>query len=304
MENILEVKEIYKELSKRPIIKGINFEVKEGEVFGFLGSNGAGKTTTIRMLVGLIKPNKGTIKINGYDIQKDFVKAIRSVGCIVENPELYLDLTGRQNLRLFARMYGDITEDRIQEVIDFIGLNERIDDKVKKYSLGMKQRLGLGQALLGNPKLLILDEPTNGLDPSGIVEFRNIIKKLVKENNTAVFISSHILSEIELLCDRVAFINNGTIKSIELTENLVKNSTDERICLITPEKEKGKELLFNLYFVKHVEEEGEKLLFYCEKGTFPKLIEAFAKRNIPIEEINKAHQNLENRFMEIMEGEE
>ncbi|MBU5225850.1 ABC transporter ATP-binding protein [Clostridium senegalense] len=304
MANILEVKDVYKELSKRPIIKGISFEVKEGEVFGFLGSNGAGKTTTIRMLVGLIKPNKGTIKINGYDIQKDFVKAIRSVGCIVENPELYLDLTGRQNLRLFARMYGDITEDKIQEVIDFIGLNERIDDKVKKYSLGMKQRLGLGQALLGNPKLLILDEPTNGLDPSGIVEFRNIIKKLVKENNTAVFISSHILSEIELLCDRVAFINNGTIKSIELTENLVKNSTDERICLITPEKEKGKELLFNLYFVKHVEEEGEKLLFYCKKGTFPKLIEAFAKRNIPIEEINKAHQNLENRFMEIMEGEE
>lgn len=302
MENVLEVKDVYKSLSKRKIIKGINFEVKQKEVFGFLGPNGAGKTTTIRMLVGLIKPDKGVIKINGFDIQKDFINAIKNVGCIVENPEMYLDLTGRENLIVFSRMFKDIPKERIDKIIEFVGLKERIDDKVKNYSLGMKQRLGLGQAILNKPKLLILDEPTNGLDPQGIIELRNTIKYLVSENGTSVFISSHILSEIQQVCDRVAFINQGVIKSVETTKTLIENNTDEKICLITKEKEKAKNVLYNLYYINNVEEDNEKIIFYCEKDNFSKLIAALGKNNIPIDDINKIHQNLENRFMEIMDG--
>lgn len=223
---VLEVKDVSKYLGKKEIIKGISFEVEEGEVFGFLGQNGAGKTTTIRMIVGLIKPDKGSISIMGNDIQKNKEQALKHIGCIVENPDMYNDLTGRENLIQFSKMYTNITKEDINEVIEIIGLKDRIDDKVKKYSLGMKQRLGLGQAILSKPKILILDEPTNGLDPMGIIEFRNLIKNMSK-GGTAIFISSHILSEIEQLCETVAFIKDGEIKAIEHVENKQK-SLEER----------------------------------------------------------------------------
>ena len=177
---VLEVKNLKKRLGKREIIKDISFEVEEGEIFGFLGPNGAGKTTTIRMLVGLIAPNEGHIMITGHDIQKEREKALANLGAVVENPELYGYLSGRENLMQIARI-RKIPKKDVEEIIDLIGLGTRIEDKAKKYSLGMKQRLGLGAALLGNPKLMILDEPTNGLDPSGILDFREIVKKAAKE---------------------------------------------------------------------------------------------------------------------------
>ena len=204
---VLQVENIHKKIGKREIIKDVSFSVKEGEIFGFLGPNGAGKTTTIRMMVGLIAPTKGRIKIMGHDIQKERIKSLKNVGCIVENPDMYNDLTGMQNLKYYADLYGDITKERINEVAELVGLKDRINDKVKKYSLGMKQRLGLGQAILSNPKLLILDEPTNGLDPIGMHEFREIVKDIAKKNNSAVFISSHILSEIEQMCDHLSLIH-------------------------------------------------------------------------------------------------
>ena len=201
--NVLEVTGLKKKLGKREIIKGINLSVKEGEIFGFLGPNGAGKTTTIRMLVGLIAPNEGEIKICGKDLQKNKEEALKNVGAVVENPELYKYLSGRENLMQIARI-RKVSKDEVDSLIELVGLKDRIDDKVKKYSLGMKQRLGLAAALIGEPKLLILDEPTNGLDPSGIIDFREVVKKAAKERNMAVFISSHILSEVQNLCDRVA----------------------------------------------------------------------------------------------------
>lgn len=204
--NVLEVKGLKKRLGKREIIKGINFSVKDGEIFGFLGPNGAGKTTTIRMLVGLIAPNEGEIKICGKDVQKEKEEALKNVGAVVENPELYKYLSGRENLMQIARI-RKVSKEEVEELIELVGLKDRIDDKVKKYSLGMKQRLGLAAALIGEPKLLILDEPTNGLDPSGIIDFREVVKKAAKEKGMAVFISSHILSEVQNLCDRVAFTN-------------------------------------------------------------------------------------------------
>lgn len=302
MENVLEVKDIHKSLGGRKIIKGVTFEVKEGEIFGFLGANGAGKTTTIRMLVGLIKPDSGTITIMGHDIQKDLVKALRQVGAIVENPDLYKDLTGRENLKVFARMYGKVSKEKIEEVIDTIGLKERIDDKVKKYSLGMKQRLGLGQALLCSPKLLILDEPTNGLDPVGIYEFRNIVRKLARENNTAVFISSHILAEIEQICDRVAFVQSGTISAVEELSNLTKEDTLDRISIITHERDKCKKELTKLPFVHEIEERDRDILLTVDKDSLTNIMEKILEKKIYIEGIQKTHDNLEERFMKMVEG--
>lgn len=170
MTTILSVRDVKKVIGKKTIVENISFDVKQGEVFGFLGPNGAGKTTTIRMLVGLIKETEGTISIGGYSIKENFREAMRQIGSIVENPELYTYLTGWENLKQFARMLGGISDERIIEIAHMVHLDERIHDKVKTYSLGMKQRLGIAQALLGNPKLLILDEPTNGLDPAGIRE--------------------------------------------------------------------------------------------------------------------------------------
>jgi ABC-2 type transport system ATP-binding protein len=207
---VLAVRDVKKQIGKKMIIKGVSFTVDAGEIFGFLGPNGSGKTTTIRMLVDLIKPTSGAIEICGYDVQKQHNQALRYVGCIVENPELYSYMTGWQNLEHYARMLPDAGEERIREVVEIVGMDQRIHDKVKTYSLGMRQRLGIAQALLCRPKLLILDEPTNGLDPAGIKELRAFIRKLA-DGGLSIFISSHLLSEIQLMCDRVAIISHGSV---------------------------------------------------------------------------------------------
>jgi ABC-2 type transport system ATP-binding protein len=181
MNPLLQLKNARKDIGKKTIIHDLSLEVFPGEVFGFLGPNGAGKTTTIRMIVGLMGITSGEVLINGISIQKDFEKAIQHVGAIVENPEMYKFLTGYQNLLHYARMAKGVTKERIDEVVKLVGLEKRIHDKVKTYSLGMRQRLGLAQALLHRPSLLILDEPTNGLDPAGIREIRDYLRKLAKE---------------------------------------------------------------------------------------------------------------------------
>ncbi|WP_026695014.1 ABC transporter ATP-binding protein [Peribacillus kribbensis] len=237
----LAVKDVRKRIGKKEIIKGINFELYDGEVFGFLGPNGAGKTTTIRMLTGLIKPTSGSISICGWDLKKDFTKAMMNMGCIVENPELYGFLTGYENLVHFARMIPGFENNRMNEVISLVGLNQRIHDKVKTYSLGMRQRLGIAQALLGNPKVLILDEPTNGLDPAGIREMRQFIRELAEREGLSVLVSSHLLSEIQLLCDRVAIISKGTVIKTDRVEALL-SSQEKMIWNLNP-IDKGEEIL-------------------------------------------------------------
>lgn len=311
MSTILEVNDIYKKLGTREIIKGISFSVEEGEIFGFLGPNGAGKTTTIKMIVGLISPDKGDIKIANHNVQLDREEALSNVGAVVESPELYTYLTGRQNLEQVASFYNNITNEDIEKVTDLVGLTGRLDDKVKKYSLGMKQRLGLATALLSKPKLLILDEPTNGLDPSGIVDFRNLIKKTAKEMKTAVFVSSHILSEIEQLCDTVAFIKSGVIQSIEKvnkdTENGEASKKTDSLVLVTGNKDECIEQLNKLSFISNVnlvKEENKlfTLAVVTKTGTIPDIIIELSKANIRIEEIYKKHQQLEDRYMELVKG--
>lgn len=206
---LLALEHVSKSIGGRRIINDLSMQVEAGEVYGFLGPNGAGKTTTIRMIVGLIKPDGGNVRIHGHDIQTDRRRALSYVGAIVENPELYGYMSGRENLKQFARLSGiDQMNKRIDEVAEVVGLRDRLGDKVKRYSLGMRQRLGVAQALLAKPKLLVLDEPTNGLDPAGIREFREMMRNLAHEG-LGVFVSSHLLSEIQMMCDRVGVLKDG-----------------------------------------------------------------------------------------------
>lgn len=238
---VLSVEHVKKKIGRKWIIEDVTFDVREGEIFGFLGPNGAGKTTTIRMLVDLIKPSSGMIKVCGFDVNRQQEQALRYVGSIVENPEVYSYLTGWENLEHFARMQPGIDKRRIQEVVDIVRLDQRIHDKVRTYSLGMRQRLGIAQALLGSPKLLILDEPTNGLDPKGIKELRQFIRELA-DGGLAVFVSSHLLSEIQLLCDRVAIISRGRVLAVGQVEELVAANAKYVIWELEP-AETGRRLL-------------------------------------------------------------
>ncbi|MBE5921604.1 MAG: ABC transporter ATP-binding protein [Lachnospiraceae bacterium] len=222
MEYAIQLVNVNKHLGRRHILKNVSFQTYPGEVFGFLGPNGAGKTTTIKLLTGLLKMEEGSVSICGHDIEKEFTAAMREVGAIVENPELYPYMTGMQNLKQYARMRGNISQQRINEVVAFVGLSNRIHEKVKKYSLGMRQRLGVAQALLHNPKVLILDEPTNGLDPAGIKQLRDLFKSLAHEHGICVIVSSHLMSEMELMCDRVGIIINGVIHTVKSVPELVE----------------------------------------------------------------------------------
>ena len=215
VEPVARLQGVTKKIGSKTLVSDLTLDISPGQIFGFLGPNGAGKTTTIRMMVGLISITRGDILICGLSIKDHFEEAIANIGAIVENPEMYKFLTGYQNLRQYARMVPGVTKQRIDEVVELVGLDRRIHDRVKTYSLGMRQRLGVAQALLHRPKLLILDEPTNGLDPQGIRELRDYLRRLCQEEGTTVFVSSHLLSEMELMCDRVAIIQNGRLVDVK-----------------------------------------------------------------------------------------
>ncbi|MDR4946841.1 ABC transporter ATP-binding protein [Neobacillus cucumis] len=294
----LAVENLKKVIGKREIIKGLTFDLREGEVFGFLGPNGAGKTTTIRMLVGLIKPTSGTIHICGSNVAEKFQEAMSNLGCIVENPELYPYLSGYNNLLHFARMLEGIGEERIKEVTELVGLTDRIHDKVKTYSLGMRQRLGIAQALLGRPKVLILDEPTNGLDPAGIREMRQFIRFLAEQEGLSVLVSSHLLSEIQLLCDRVAIISKGTIIKIDTVEQLLANR--ERVVWRVSPLEKGKQVLGSLTAIE-VKEDGTVVTEYNEQKT-SEWNKQLVTAGVSVTEINRKMPVLEDLFLELTGG--
>jgi ABC-type multidrug transport system ATPase subunit len=206
---IVKIDNVYKQYGSFKAVDGISLTIDEGDIYGFLGPNGAGKSTTLRMLLSLIKPTAGSIEIMGKSLDKSRNDILAETGSIIEKPDFYLYLSAKQNLWLLSKMYSqNIGAKRIQEVIQLVGLSGRENDKVKTYSHGMKQRLGLAQALLHNPKLIILDEPTTGLDPQGIIELRELILKLKNEGKTVV-LSSHILSEIQLIADSMVIIDNG-----------------------------------------------------------------------------------------------
>lgn len=231
MTTALKLEHVSKTIGKRQILHDINLETYAGEVFGFLGPNGAGKTTTIKMIVGLLRIDEGTVTVNGINLNRSFEKAMQNIGGIVENPEMYKHLTGMQNLRQYARMRG-ATQERINEAVELVGLKNRIGDKVSRYSLGMRQRLGVAQSILHHPKVLILDEPTNGLDPAGIKELRDILKNLAHKENICVFVSSHLMSEMELMCDRVGIITEGRLISVQTIDEMISSSSGGKVSYV------------------------------------------------------------------------
>ncbi len=208
---VLETKDLTKVMNGKPIVSNVNIQVSTGDIFGFLGPNGAGKTTTIRMITHLVFPTSGEIFISGLSLKEHFKEAISKVGCIVENPTFYPNLSAYQNLKLSAALLGNIHNERIEEVLTLVGLASHLKQKVGTFSLGMKQRLGIANAILGYPKLVILDEPTNGVDPIGLREMKILIKELANKENITFFISSHMLREMEDLCNKVAILQKGEI---------------------------------------------------------------------------------------------
>ncbi|RST72333.1 ABC transporter ATP-binding protein [Siminovitchia acidinfaciens] len=297
MTAVVELHNVTKTIRNRKIIDDLSFEVKEGEVFGFLGPNGAGKTTTIRMIVGLIGMTEGEIKICGKSVGKDYESAISHVGAIVENPELYKFLSGYQNLKQAARANKGVTKEKIDEVVELVGLTERIHDKVKTYSLGMRQRLGIAQSLLHDPKILILDEPTNGLDPAGIREIRDYLRDLASKKNLAIIVSSHLLAEMEMMCDRIAIIQKGRLINVQ---NVVTDETDsdkkQYFCDVNKRNEAIKILTRSgIQAVKH--EKGiQVLLESCE---VPDMLRLLLDHDVLVFEISPLKKSLEDRFLEI-----
>lgn len=303
MEEILKIEHLTKYFGKRKIIDDISFDVCAGEVFGFLGPNGAGKTTTIKMIMGFLGKDGGSIKICGYDTKKNYEKAMANIGGIVENPEMYKDFSGLTNLKMYARLHDGVTKERIDEVVKLVGMENRIKEKVKKYSLGMKQRTGLAQALLHKPKLLILDEPTNGLDPAGIRDLRDILKSLAHEQNTAVFVSSHLLSEMELMCDRVAIINKGKIIGVKPIQELLDGATgSEAHRFMVKPVEKALELLTPEYGALIKQHTDSYIDIEITEDKIPQLTAILVNGGVGIFGVSKIEASLEEAFIRITGG--
>ncbi len=304
--SILEIKHVTKKFGKKTIIDDMSFSVEPGEVYGFLGPNGSGKTTIIKMIMGLLKITKGQILVDGHDVEKDYEKAAEVFGGIIENPEMYGELKGITNLKVFSTLYPNVTDESIQKIVEIVGLKDRINDPIKKYSLGMRQRLGLALALVHTPRLLILDEPTNGLDPKGIKELRDILRSLAKQG-TAVFISSHLLSEMELMCDKVCIIDKGKVIEIKDLRKAKVESVDEatgteiyEFMYETDNDEKAFELAKTLKLNCEKDKEN-RLIVHATKKEVARLTKNLVENDINVFIVNIVSKSLEELYIETTE---
>ncbi|MDF2669913.1 MAG: transporter related protein [Paenibacillus sp.] len=301
---VVQIKSLTKKLGKKTIIDRLSLDIYQGEIFGFLGPNGAGKTTTIRMMVGLISMTDGDVTYKGVSVRHNYRKAIAHVGAIVENPEMYKHLTGYQNLQQYARMVSGITEARIQELVQLIGLEGAIHDKVRTYSLGMRQRLGLAQALLHSPAFLILDEPTNGLDPAGIRELRHYLRKLAHEEGLTVMVSSHLLAEMELMCDRFAIIQKGTVRAIQAVHENGSSHELIHVLLKVDSLSAARHCLtqdFPEVAVSNADAVNE-LRILITNEQIPGIVAALVKFNVQVYKVQPASKTLEDKYLELTEG--
>ena len=289
---ILKCENLHKSFRKKEILKGVSLEVCNGDILGFIGPNGAGKTTTIKLILGLQKIGSGNVLINGYDVQKDFEKAIAKVGAIIENPDLYMYLSGYDNLKLIANLYPNVDESRIKEVIKLIGLENRINDKVSKYSLGMRQRLGVAQAILHKPNLLILDEPTNGLDPEGIKDLRNLLIKLSKEENMGILISSHNLAELESFCNKVCIIKNGVIVETSDLETVKKEASEGNYIIEVDNAKQARMVIGDMANA----EDNNHIQIHADRENIPFIVKKLVLQDIKIYSIKEDVMSLEDAF--------
>src|SRR5215472_8113473 len=301
---VLSAEGLSKRFGDRVAVSDVSFEVAAGEILGFLGPNGAGKTTTIRMLVGLARPDSGRIRIFGSDLSGHFVEAMKHVGSIVESPDLYRYLSGRENLLHFSRMLPDGAATRIEELARLVNLEGRLDDKVSSYSLGMRQRLGIAQALLGNPDLLILDEPANGLDPAGIREIRQLVRRLASERGIAVFVSSHLLAEVEQMCDRVAIVHRGRTLAQGTVRELLENADRGRLLFRARPAETALAVLKQFAGHEDAELEGaDGIHVRMSRERVPEALAALAAAGVAVYGVEPRGSSLEEVFLEVTGGE-
>lgn len=289
---VLECSKIWKKIGHRVIISDVSLCLREGDILGFIGANGAGKTTTIKLLLGLQFFNGGVVKIDGYDLRKDFIRAIRNVGAIVENPDLYMYMSGYDNLKLAAILYG-VDTNRIEEVVKIVGLEDKIHEKVKKYSLGMRQRLGIAQAILHKPKVLILDEPMNGLDPIGIKDLKNLLIRLARDEKIAILISSHILSELESICNRVCILSKGKVIRDEKIEDIKKITANANYILeVDNVRLQGVLSDYQVIDNNHIKVKGDKT-------KITNILKTLLLNDVLILEMKREDIKLENVFLEM-----
>ncbi|MEO3946438.1 ABC transporter ATP-binding protein [Gorillibacterium sp. CAU 1737] len=313
---ILRLEGVTKRIGSRAIVDHLSFEIGGGEVVGLLGPNGAGKTTTIRMIVGLIGMNEGDIYIAGQSVRANHAAAMKCVGGIIENPEFYPYMSGYDNLKQYQRMTPGVSEERMLEVIRLVGLTDAMGRKVKGYSLGMRQRLGIAQALLHRPKLLILDEPTNGLDPAGIREMREYLKRIATEEGISVLVSSHLLAEIELMCHRVVVIQEGKLVTVQSLAQEAKTTVGIHLELrvAAEHRELARGLLAMRKDVQLLEQAeggseglafsslsgvqvGAPLFLQAAEAVIPELIAQLAAERVRIHRLEEHKVSLEDEFL-------
>jgi ABC-type multidrug transport system ATPase subunit len=301
MENpIIQVKHLFKYFKGFKALEDVSFEVYAGDVFGFLGPNGAGKSTTIRSILSLVKPTSGEIKLFGKDPVRERHSVFPLIGCMVEKPDFYKFLSAEKNLELFARISGkDVSRKRIEEMLEFVGLKGRGKDRVSGYSSGMKQRLGIAQALVHDPSLIILDEPATGLDPQGILDMRNLVLRLRSEYKKTVLLSSHLLSEIELIANRMVIIDKGKI----LVEGNVKellNAQDLLVCFSVNDIERALQTANKLFSEEQIAKtEGNKIYLHINEFQSAELNKALCDNNIKVFSI-ESKKKLEDYFLKLV----
>ncbi len=299
-EKIVEIKHLEKHFGKFQAVKDVSFDVYRGDVFGFLGPNGAGKSTTIRTMLSLIKPTGGELKLFGKDLSKDRNYILQRIGCIVEKPDFYKYLSAEKNIEIFARLSGmNVTKSKVHEIIEFVGLKGREKDKLSGFSHGMKQRLGIAQTLIHDPELIILDEPTTGLDPQGIIDIRNLILQLKNERNKTVLLSSHILSEIELIANRMVIISKGktivqgSVKDLLNAQELIVAFTVDNI-------EKAKQLLEKGNMSEMIDNtDNTNLLLHISQENIPVVNKLFTDNGVNVYSI-EAKRKLEDYFLKLI----
>ncbi len=296
---VLETIGLTKSFRRRRAVDNLSLRVLEGDIYGFLGPNGAGKSTTIRMLTGLVRPNSGSARLLGWDVRTHRVQSLRQVGAIVEQPAFYKYLSARENLRVFSRLSGGCDDHRIDRVLDTVGLLDRAGDKVKAYSHGMLQRLGIAQALLPNPKLVILDEPTSGLDPQGMKDVRELILRLAKDEGMTVFLSSHLLYEVEQVCDRVGVINYGKLIAEGDVRELLRREV-ELVELVVNDASRASELLRSFDWVEIMTLEQERIAVRAPAERIPEVNRALVAADIDVSAIVPRTMTLEELFFKIV----
>lgn len=298
-DKIIEVNSLTKVFKELKAVNSLNLSVYKGDVFGFLGPNGAGKSTTIRMLLSLIKPTEGTIRLFGKTLKENRIEILKSVGAIVEKPDFYGYLSAYKNLEILGKLSGkEISKNRIMEVLELVGLSKRYKSKVKTFSHGMKQRLGIGQALLHDPELIILDEPTTGLDPQGMKEIRDLILHLSRDQKKTIFLSSHILYEVELVANRMIIINKGTTKVEGEVKDLI-NAKKLKVTFEVDDEEKTKQIVAHSGWGSKLETNAKNVfIFSLENDEIAGLNKYLVENGIAVNAVIPT-RSLEDYFLKI-----